>query len=64
MYAADIFNSKFLHNLTNEKLGEEYRKTILEKGGAQDPMQSIVQFLGREPSAAAFNEFGLGLKAE
>ena len=64
MHATDIFYSKFLHNPTNEKLDEDYRKTILEKGGAQDPMQSIIQFLDREPSALAFNEFSLGLKAE
>ena len=59
-----MFYSKFLHNLKNGKLGEKYRKTILERGGAHDPMQSIIQFLGREPSAASFNELSLGLKAE
>lgn len=64
MYAIDIFYSKFKDNLTNGKLGEEYRKTLLENGGAQDPMQSITQFLGREPSAAAFNEISLGRKGK
>lgn len=45
----------------NHKEGRRYRHTVLEKGGSQDEMETLVQFLGREPKPDAFYEdLGLG----
>lgn len=40
----------------NGKEGRRYRHTVLEKGGSQDEMESLKQFLGREPDSKAFYE--------
>lgn len=45
----------------NGKEGRRYRHTVLEKGGSQDEMKTLVEFLGREPKPDAFYE-ELGLK--
>ena len=50
--------------MTDSEQGQVYRRCILEKGGAQDEMQSLIRFLGREPSAKAFNEHFLGLSLD
>lgn len=36
--------------------GRRYRYTVLEKGGSQDEMQTLIDFLGREPKTDAFYE--------
>lgn len=46
----------------DSNLGRKFRHTILEKGGSQDEMKSIVRFLGREPSSDAFNEHVFGVR--
>ncbi|KAH8656686.1 hypothetical protein BGZ60DRAFT_417512 [Tricladium varicosporioides] len=43
--------------------GRRYRHIVLEKGGSQDEMKILEDFLGRKPSTGAFYE-GLGLKAK
>ena len=45
----------------NPKEGRRYRHSVLEKGGSQDEMKTLVDFLGREPKTDAFYE-ELGLK--
>jgi metallopeptidase MepB len=44
----------------NPKEGRRYRHTVLEKGGSQDEMTTLIEFLGREPKPDAFYE-DLGL---
>ena len=40
--------------------GRRYRHLVLEKGGSQDEMEMLKEFLGREPSSDAFyRELGL-----
>lgn len=40
--------------------GRRYRHTVLERGGSQDEMQTLEDFLGRKPSTGAFyRELGL-----
>lgn len=56
-----MFYSVFKSDPMNAKEGRRYRYTVLEKGGSQDEMKSLVEFLGREPKADAFYE-ELGLK--
>ena len=44
----------------NAKEGRRYRHTVLERGGSQDEMKTLVDFLGREPNTEAFyKELGL-----
>ena len=44
----------------NKSQGRRYRHMVLEKGGSQDEMKTLVDFLGREPNSDAFySELGL-----
>lgn len=56
-----MFYSVFKKDPMNGKEGRRYRHTVLEKGGSQDEMKSLVDFLGREPNSKAFYE-ELGLE--
>lgn len=38
----------------NPTAGRRYRHQVLEKGGSQDEMTSLTEFLGREPKTDAF----------
>ena len=56
----DMFYSVFANDPMNGKEGRRYRHTVLEKGGSQDEMETLVGFLGRKPSSDAFyRELGL-----
>ncbi|PGH09235.1 hypothetical protein AJ80_07712 [Polytolypa hystricis UAMH7299] len=60
VYSTDMFYSVFKSNPMNPKEGRRYRHTVLERGGSQDEMTTLKQFLGREPSTDAFyKELGL-----
>ena len=54
VYSADMFYSVFKKDPMNGQEGRRYRHTVLEKGGSQDEMETLKQFLGREPSTEAF----------
>ena len=44
----------------NEKEGWRYRKLVLEKGGTQDELKTLIEYLGREPQMNAFcHELGM-----
>lgn len=58
VYAADMF-TKFKSargKLLDREVGNRYKKTILEKGGIQEPFDLLKSFLGREPNSKAFFE--------
>ena len=60
VYSADMFHSSFAADPMNSSEGRRYRHAVLEKGGSQDEMQSLEDFLGRKPSSEAFyRELGL-----
>ena len=40
--------------LLNPEIGSHYREEILEKGGSEDPMNLVINFLGRQPNNQAF----------
>ena len=55
-----MFYSVFAKDPMNPEEGRRYRHTVLEKGGSQDEMQTLIDFLGREPSTEPFyKELGL-----
>jgi metallopeptidase MepB len=55
-----MFHTVFESDPMNAMEGRRYRRMILEKGGSQDEMKMLVDFLGREPKADAFyKELGL-----
>lgn len=60
VYATDMFYSVFRKNPMDSKEGKRYRHTVLERGGSQDEMVTLEQFLGRKPSTEAFyQELGI-----
>ncbi len=60
VYSADMFYSVFKKNPMDGKEGRRYRHQVLEKGGSRDEMETLKEFLGREPSTEAFyKELGL-----
>lgn len=55
-----MFDSVFKIDLMNMDEGRRYRREVLEKGGGQPEMETLVGFLGRDPSPHAFyKELGL-----
>lgn len=60
VYSADMFYSVFKKDPMDGKEGRRYRHTVLEKGGSQEEMTTLENFLGRKPSTEAFyRELGL-----
>jgi metallopeptidase MepB len=60
VYSTDMFYSQFKANPLDHERGRRYRHMVLEKGGSQDEMVTLEQFLGRKPSSEAFyKELGL-----
>jgi len=49
-----MFYSAFRDDPINKEAGRRYRYKLLEKGGSQDEMLTLEQFLGRKPSSEAF----------
>ncbi|RDW58165.1 putative saccharolysin [Coleophoma cylindrospora] len=60
VYSTDMFYSVFKKDPMNSAEGRRYRHMVLEKGGSQDEMKTLEDFLGRKPSSEAFyKELGL-----
>jgi len=54
VFAQDMFSRFQNEGLTNEKVGRDLRKWILEAGGSREESESLKGFLGREPDEDAF----------
>jgi thimet oligopeptidase len=54
VYAEDIFSIFEQSGIMDKATGLKYRHTILAKGGSEDEMQQLINFLGREPNESAF----------
>lgn len=54
VYAQDIFSRFRDEGLTNPKTGMDYRRAILEKGGTEEALDLLREFLGREPDEREF----------
>lgn len=53
VYAQDMW-SRFADAPMDPKVAAEYREKVLSKGGTQDALDMVTDFLGREPNASAF----------
>lgn len=60
VYAQDMFSIFEEKGIMDEKTGRDYRKIILEKGGTENPLDLVKDFLGRESNSEAFTR-SLGL---
>ena len=60
VYSTDMFYSVFKKDPMSKAEGRRYRHMVLEKGGSQEEMKTLEDFLGRPPSTKAFYE-DLGL---
>ena len=61
VYGDDMFTRFEGAASSPQTIGREYRKRILEPGGAQDGETLVKSFLGREPTPEAFlRELGIG----
>ena len=49
-----MFYTVFKADPMNPEEGRRYRHTVLEKGGSQEEMKTLTEFLGREPNEEAF----------
>ena len=54
VYASDMFSIYEENGVLNPDIGYRFRKSIFEKGGGENPMNLVKEFLGREPNNAAF----------
>lgn len=60
VYAADMFTRFKKSGLLNPKVGQEYRRHILEPGSSREAIDLVKDFLGRKPNSKAFlKELGL-----
>ncbi|KKY35816.1 putative peptidase family m3 [Diaporthe ampelina] len=62
VYSTDMFYTAFKADPLNGKEGRRYRHTVLERGGSQEEMVTLEQFLGRKPANDAFYK-DLGLSS-
>ena len=54
VYAHDMFSMFEVGGILNSEIGNRYREEILEKGGSEDPIDLVTNFLGRPPNTQAF----------
>jgi metallopeptidase MepB len=55
-----MFYSVFKVDPMDGREGRRYRHTVLEKGGSQEEMKTLIEFLGRPPKTDPFyQELGL-----
>lgn len=60
VFALDVFEKIKKEGLLDPKVGAEYVKHIIGKGGSEDPNICLKNFLGREPNQKAFiNSLGI-----
>jgi thimet oligopeptidase len=63
VYAADMFSEFEKTGPLNPDTGKRYRENVLSKGGSDDALNLVRNFLGREPNNEAFlKQIGLGKK--
>lgn len=56
VFACDMYYTRFRADPLNSQAGYEYKTKVIGPGGSRDAMDSLKDFLGREPNNAAFME--------
>lgn len=56
VFAADMYYTKFKANPLDSNAGFQYKTLVIGPGGSRDAMDSLKEFLGREPNNVAFLE--------
>jgi saccharolysin len=56
VFATDMYYSKFKSDPLNSKVGVEYRDKVIGRAGSRDQLESLREFLGRDPNNTAFLE--------
>lgn len=51
-----MFHSFFKKDPMDPKQGRRYRELVLQRGGSQEELQTLKDFLGRLPSTESFYE--------
>ncbi|KAG5950052.1 hypothetical protein E4U53_005523 [Claviceps sorghi] len=60
VFSLDMFHSFFKEDPWNGTVGRRYRELVLQRGASQEELQTLREFLGRDPSSEAFyQELGL-----
>ncbi|KAK2605846.1 metalloendopeptidase [Conoideocrella luteorostrata] len=60
VFSRDMFSSFFEKDPMDPNEGRRYRELVLRRGGSQEELQTLRDFLGREPSSESFyKELGL-----
>lgn len=54
VYAQDMFSVFEKNGILDKKTGKRYRDIVLARGGDEEPLELVKQFLGREPNEQAF----------
>lgn len=54
VYSADMFSEFERTGILNSATGQRYRECVLAKGGTEDPIRLVSNFLQREPNSDAF----------
>lgn len=61
VYAEDMYSIFEQNGIFNPETGRRFRDIVLARGDTQEPMELILEFLGREPKMDAFlHNLGLG----
>jgi len=60
VYAEDLFTPFAKNGIMDKATGVRFRDVILTRGATVDELQSVKDFLGREPNSDAFLKY-LGL---
>lgn len=61
VYACDMFSEFEKKGALSPEMGERYRKEVISKGGSNDALKLVSNFLGREPNNKAYLKY-LGLE--
>ncbi|KAG6004055.1 hypothetical protein E4U21_001451 [Claviceps maximensis] len=56
VFSLDMFHSFFKNDPLDGKVGRRYRELVLQRGGSQEELQTLRDFLGRDPSSEPFYE--------
>ncbi|KAI9509217.1 Metalloprotease [Russula earlei] len=54
VFASDMYSTVFKGDPLDPARGDRYRRNILEPGGSRDELDSLKEFLGRDPNPEAF----------